>query len=213
MSRFVDAPGASPARACTISSSHVDSLRSRGYAIVDGFLGEEWSSALRAACIEANERGDLSQHHFRFGKELHPKPNIFELDLHDEAKRTKCKELVYLFDQGGPEFVKYAQAELPFLNLDDAPSAIKLQFNAGKGKFSAALRQCGSSKQTEAYVRGISKPIMVGGRWRRDCAIAFSRARCCDTSKNGPRSPFRLGLDPSPRHALCSSQVLLYHMD
>ena len=118
-------------RACALEECHVESLRSRGYAVVDGFLGDEWSKALRTACVAANEKGDLSQHYFKFGNELYAKPNIFELDLHDEAKLKKSSELVYLFEEGGPKFVRRARAALPFLNLDDAPPAIKLQFNAG----------------------------------------------------------------------------------
>jgi hypothetical protein len=76
--------------------------------------------------------GMFSPHKFRFAGKIFGKPNIYEIDLHDASKRERVPALQHIFHVLGPAVVQAAHAALPSLDLDPtAPSAIKLQLNAG----------------------------------------------------------------------------------
>ena len=64
-----------------------DALLRDGYAVVDGFLGDEWAAALRAELLALAERGGLAPNRTHFaqpggGHHLFSKPHIYEADLH-----------------------------------------------------------------------------------------------------------------------------------
>jgi Rps23 Pro-64 3,4-dihydroxylase Tpa1-like proline 4-hydroxylase len=116
-----------------LTSVEVELFQQQNYVVVDNFLGKAWSSTLYKDCQQMQIHGNVSQHYFKFGNTLYEKPNIFELDLHDETKRGKSVELSFIFDTAGPNFVREAKQKLPFLNLSNEPSAIKMQYNKGNG--------------------------------------------------------------------------------
>lgn len=110
----------------------------RGYAVVDGFLGAEWSAALLASAQSLASQKVLAQHRFEFGGAVLSKPGIFELDLHDEARRRCSDELQYLHSEAGLALAAalrraLAGTELRIREGGTSVSAIKLQLNTGEG--------------------------------------------------------------------------------
>jgi len=113
-----------------LSETHAEEFRERGFVVVDDFLDESWSLGLREECACLEEICAFSPHEFKFGTQLFGKPNIYEVDLHDRAKRSS-KHLSELYDLVGPNIRSKASNLMPELQLDDRPSAIKLQYNSG----------------------------------------------------------------------------------
>lgn len=120
-------------REIILNDQDVETFKKQNYTVIDNFLGEDWSSVLLDDCKKMQNKGLVTQHYFKFGNALYEKPNIFELDLHDEKKRKESNELNFIFETGGPNFVLEAKKKLTFLNLANEPSAIKLQYNKGNG--------------------------------------------------------------------------------
>ena len=119
-----------------LSPSNINDVDTKGYTIVDGFLGEEWSYNLRNECTKLQANKELSQHYFTFGKILFEKPNIFEADLFDASVREKSSELSFLFNDASPYFTSQLKKLLPDLHLETNPNnnngiSVKLQYNKG----------------------------------------------------------------------------------
>jgi hypothetical protein len=113
------------------SEADAETFRGQGFVVVEKFLGSAWASGLFDECQRLKHAKLYSAHKFRFGSQLFEKPNIYELDLHDRVKREQSKYLTEIFDSVGPTFVSNAKRLVPELHLDETPSAIKMQFNAG----------------------------------------------------------------------------------
>ena len=120
-------------RKIALNNCDEELFKRQNYLVIDGFLGESWASDLLKDCKAMQSGGYVSQHYFKFGDTLYEKPNIYELDLHDESKRNQSRELSFIFENAGPSFVTEARKKFPFLSLADEPSAIKLQYNKGSG--------------------------------------------------------------------------------
>ena len=69
----------------------------------------------------------------QFGSKRYTKPNIFEVDLHDEKLRKRCRRFDEMFENR--KIVKRLKERLPELELRDDYDAvtIKLQWNRGSG--------------------------------------------------------------------------------
>ena len=81
------------------------------------FFGESWASDLLKDCKNVTKLiGYVSQHYFKFGDTLYEKPNIYELDLHDDPKRNSRGTLLH-FENAGPSFVTEARKKFPFFKL------------------------------------------------------------------------------------------------
>ncbi|KRX09708.1 hypothetical protein PPERSA_02580 [Pseudocohnilembus persalinus] len=79
------------------------------------------------------QKKQIAQHFFQFGEKKYIKPHIFEVDLYDHERRKNSKELDYIHEIGGLQFVQAAQNAFKNLNLSFSPSAIKMQYNEGGG--------------------------------------------------------------------------------
>lgn len=108
-------------------------FKKEGYCVIDNFLGEEWSEAMLTDFQRLSREGQVAPHYFQFGTHKFPKPNICEIDLHDEARRKQSAELQLLFHKAGPALVKHLRQVFPERELDLGPSAIKMQWNKGQG--------------------------------------------------------------------------------
>jgi hypothetical protein len=120
-------------RNLNVPSNLVSELNKNQYVIVDNFIELQWADRLLSEGNRLVTEGHLKQHLFQFGNTLYEKPNIFELDLHDQQKREQSSELSYIFEKTGPAFIRAIneQDTESRLCLDQSPSAIKLQHNRG----------------------------------------------------------------------------------
>jgi len=100
---------------------------------VDNFLGKQLSSNLRREISKLAKEGMMLKNEVQFGSNRYTKPNIFEVDLHDEKLRKRCPHFKTLFEKR--EIVKQLAERLPELELRDDYNAvtIKLQWNRGNG--------------------------------------------------------------------------------
>lgn len=116
-----------------ISGEELEEFRSKGYTVVDDFLGEKWAQSLYEACHKMQEGGDLLQHYFNFGDVKFEKPNVFEADLYDANLREKSMPLKELYEEATPKIVQALDMMLPELNLETGLKSVsvKLQHNNG----------------------------------------------------------------------------------
>ena len=101
-------------RQIALNNCDAELFMRQNYLVIDGFLGESWASDLLKDCKEMQSGGYVTQHYFKFGDTLYEKPNIYELDLHDESKRNQSRELSFVFENAGPSFVTEARKSSPF---------------------------------------------------------------------------------------------------
>ena len=76
-------------RNLNVPSNLVSELNKNQYVIVDNFIELQWADRLLSEGNRLVTEGHLKQHLFQFGNTLYEKPNIFELDLHDQQKREQ----------------------------------------------------------------------------------------------------------------------------
>ena len=117
----------------TFTEERANLVLAHGWCQVDEFLPKEEALYLHNSALDIARSGDMfSPHKFQFAGKVFGKPNIYEIDLHDTAKREQVPSLRYIFHVLGPAIVQAAHSALPSLDLNPvAPSAIKLQLNAG----------------------------------------------------------------------------------
>lgn len=124
-----------------LAEEQLAALSERGFVVVDGFWGREWSAAFRAEMDHLVRTDSMRPNKTAFtdaqGRTiLTTKPNIYELDLHDSATRRQLPVFSDLFAHAG-RLVNGLDASCPDLRLDMRPSsdtcAIKLQYNGGDG--------------------------------------------------------------------------------
>ena len=104
------------------------------YVIVDKFLGESLSTSLRNEVAALARKGYMSNNQVQFGSKRYTKPNIFEVDMHDEKfDKKSCPHFSKIFENRA--IVKSLKEQLPELVLRDDYNAvtIKLQWNRGHG--------------------------------------------------------------------------------
>jgi hypothetical protein len=115
-------------------------LRSRGFCIVDGALGEGASDRLRDEALAlAALDGGFAPHMFQFGgsreRMMFRKPHIYEADLHDTRLHQLASLCSFreLFESCA--FAKAFDAHMPELGLSLTTSGttIKVQLNKGNG--------------------------------------------------------------------------------
>ena len=90
-----------PDLAPRIDATACEGLRDKGYAVVDGFLGETWCHLLRDDIITLAELRALSRNATHLvrpdgGTALLAKHQIFETEMHDAALREACPWLARL---------------------------------------------------------------------------------------------------------------------
>lgn len=118
-------------------------LNKCGFAIVDDFLGENWSNAILAEIKTLHNQGSLFPNPLRFlstdqsGNSVPidvVKPGIFELDLHHASIRQRFPEIDALFWNAHVLAKKFNELD-PSLCLSENPGAhtIKVQRNEGNG--------------------------------------------------------------------------------
>jgi hypothetical protein len=116
-----------------------EKLNENGYVIMDGVFGNETCQNYLNEMKFLMENGFVKPNKTQFatpdGKvALFTKPNIFELDLHDECIRnTMLPQFNQLFRQ--EELVQVLDEKLPHLSLVRGLNGktIKLQINEGQG--------------------------------------------------------------------------------
>ena len=113
---------------------------------------------------EKNKQPHFKEHMFQFGHQLFPKPNIFEIDLHDPQARTRSKSLELIYNVIGPAIVQSASESLPELNLDQSQaSSIKVQLNRG-GSFPVHYDNPGPPNK-----RKLTCIVYLNPTWTQDC--------------------------------------------
>ena len=117
-----------------IFAANVDKLQDLGYFSCNGFYTNDEAQSVRDDLIALDnlEESIFKEHLFQFAGKRYPKPNIYEIDLHDAKLRSQFAILETIFNVVGPNLVKTAHAAFPALELDPtSASAIKVQLNKG----------------------------------------------------------------------------------
>jgi hypothetical protein len=133
-----------------VEEEHLESLQQNGFAIIDDFLGSEWSGKLLGEIKHLHENKKLHPNAIRFmasGDESRAvdviKPHIFEMDLHwgEEGKSAVAKdledsELMKLFKNSYLIAEQFNRLD-PNLCLETDPDkarhTLKVQCNEGHG--------------------------------------------------------------------------------
>mmetsp|Transcript_11841 Transcript_11841/g.26120 ORF Transcript_11841/g.26120 Transcript_11841/m.26120 type:complete len:307 (-) Transcript_11841:296-1216(-) len=116
-----------------LTEDALDTLRTQGHVVVDGFLKAEHAERLLEEARAFGHSGRMPKHKFQFGNAQVEKPNIYEADMHNEALQEELPAFAdLLFDDS---IAKVIAASYPDLKLDFGPTSktIKLQRNAGSG--------------------------------------------------------------------------------
>ncbi|CEM34728.1 unnamed protein product [Vitrella brassicaformis CCMP3155] len=119
-----------------ITEDKIAHLVAEGFAIIDGCFSHEWATALRKEAVWLMESGLLIPNRTKFGQALLTKPNVYELDLHGEA-RSKVPEFDALWASDALVealscCLKWLGSSVELLKGTEARS-IKIQCNRGSG--------------------------------------------------------------------------------
>jgi len=122
----------------SLAGAPAQSLREHGYAVIDGFWGEQWSEGYRREMRHLLDHNLMLPNKTQFldarGQPIQcTKPNIFELDLHNEEVRRLLPVFGELFGSSAlVEGLNDAVDGLALVPGTDA-TTVKLQYNAGGG--------------------------------------------------------------------------------
>jgi Rps23 Pro-64 3,4-dihydroxylase Tpa1-like proline 4-hydroxylase len=124
-----------------LTEKHCEELKQKGFVVIDNFFGHGWASAMLEEMQWLNENNlfkpnktqftltqSNTQKNYQFVK-----PNIYEVDLHDNDLRRKVPELDSLFHS--QDLINVLSKYMPELDLNMSTSGrtLKLQRNAGNG--------------------------------------------------------------------------------
>ena len=129
------------------NQEHAALIKSQGWFYCDNFFPVEEALSIRENLLaldtistankttkehDKEQPPRFKEHMFQFGGKLFPKPNIYEIDLHDQHARERSKTLKKIYEVIGPSIVQSAYESLPELDLDPTQaSSIKVQLNKG----------------------------------------------------------------------------------